>query len=86
MTAMLSCDGCGEIVSDRPDDEDPTARWWALTAAPPVGGMGLLPMISMTTEYSDEPTEPVDIPPVEPDRHFCSVPCLVAWAGRRSAA
>lgn len=85
MTALLACDGCGSIVSDRPDDDDPTATWWCLSASPAIG-MGLLPTISFNeelVEMDDDDAPPEDPPPVEPDRHFCSIDCVGKWTTRR---
>lgn len=87
MTALLSCDGCGTIVSDRAEDDDPTASWWCLSFAPVIGAGGLLPIISMDVDeaiFGGEP-EDLEVVPIEPDRHFCSVPCLGAWVTRREA-
>lgn len=85
MTAMLGCDGCGTIASDRGDD--PTRDWFALSVGPAVGGtIGPLPTIDFATiavdlGESDEP-EVLELGPVEPDRHFCSIECLGVWATR----
>lgn len=98
MTALLSCDGCGTIVSDRPEDEDPTGTWWSLSASPVIGG-GLfraLPSITSVTQITfgegaedldvEEPEPEEDpLPPPDPDRHFCSIECIGAWVARREA-
>lgn len=79
MTALLSCDGCGQIVSERPDDPDPTAKWWSLSLAPSIGGAMLLPEISfeVAEEYDDG-----EVVALVPDRHFCALDCLRAWVLR----
>ena len=78
MTAMLGCDGCGAIASDRGDD--PTREWLALSVGPTIGA-GLLPMIdfSAVADYGDEDEDDVEAEPAEPDRHFCSLGCLRTW-------
>ena len=84
MTAMLGCDGCGTIASDRGDD--PTRDWFALSIGPAIGATGLLPTIDFAAATidlgaDDEPTD-LEVDAVEPDRHFCSVGCLAVWAAR----
>lgn len=90
VTAMIGCDGCGAIVQDRGEDE--AATWLALTFGPTIGDTGLLPTIDFSTtviELGDEPQpepEPIDLKPVEPVRHFCTIACLRTWAERAEAA
>lgn len=84
MTALLACDGCGTIVSDRPDD-DPTSRWWVLSMGPVIGGGLVLPEITFDVDDLDADEEE-DLPLPEPPRHFCGTPCLLAWATRQEAS
>lgn len=88
MTAMLGCDGCGTIVQDRGADEART--WLALTVGPSIGEVGLLPSVEFGTMIEpalDElDPEPLDLEPIEPTRHFCSLRCLGAWASRAEEA
>lgn len=81
MTALLQCDGCGQVVGERADDEDPTRQWWALAAAPIIGG-GLLPVLNLTMDQDEEP-EPDQFVPIEPPRHVCSDSCGETWFRRR---
>lgn len=87
MTAMLACDGCGQIVQERADDADPTARWWVLSPGPTIGGaaLGLL-ALSLDGLDGDPEPEPEELPPLDPPRHFCSDDCLLSWAAARTAA
>jgi len=87
MTAMLGCDGCGTIASDRGDD--PTREWFALSVGPAVGGVvGPLPTIDFAAVTMDlgaigeDDDSVLELDPVEPDRHFCSVGCIAVWAAR----
>lgn len=91
MTAMLGCDGCGAIASDRGDD--PTRDWFALSVGPAVGGtVGPLPTIDFAAVAVDlgavgeDDDSVLELDPVEPDRHFCSIECLRAWATRAAEA
>jgi hypothetical protein len=83
VTALLSCDGCGDIVSARPDDEDPTATWWSLIPSPMIGG-GLAPIImqSFDEALDPDPVMSTDLDRPEPDRHFCTLACLAVWIDR----
>ncbi len=86
MTAMLGCDGCGAIVSERVDDDDPTRRWLCLTEGPTIGGALLGIALPDLTRFEDEPPEPVDLETPAPPRHFCTVACLATWALREVEA
>lgn len=88
MTALLACDGCGNITSARPEDDDPTATWWCLYHGPVIGG-GTLKPLSIETFVHIDLDEPVPEPaperaePPEPERHFCCLECIGAWVSRR---
>lgn len=84
---MLACDGCGAIVSERPDEEDPTATWYCLTVGPVIGGgMAMLATIDVDDALLAEPEEHDLLPPPEPPRHFCTLGCLRVWTERTGAA
>lgn len=86
MTALLQCDGCGNVVGERADDEsDPTRTWWCLTPAPSITA-GLLPILTLSPGEdwtSDDRTNSEDETPLDPPRHFCSEDCGEAWFTRR---
>lgn len=83
MTAMLACDGCGNIVQDRASDDDPTREWWSLQPWPVVGS-GVAGMVSLSAVPFDPDAglemETIELPDPEPTRHFCSVACIATWA------
>ena len=81
MTAVLMCDGCGRVASSSdPTDGDPARSWWELSQGPvPGGGMLALPALPI---LDAEPVE-LEVPDMEPVRHFCSTACLRDWLGKR---
>lgn len=89
MTAMLGCDGCGAIVSERVDDDDPTRRWLCVTEGPTIGGgmAGLAIALAPIDEAAiGDPIPPAELDCPAPARHFCNVACLASWALREVEA
>lgn len=81
MTAALTCDGCGRIVSERSEEGDgATQGWWLLESRPAVTA-GLLAPVILSVGDDMAPLPQEDEEPVPPPFHFCSLACLREWAG-----
>lgn len=85
MTAAFVCDGCGQILSTRPNTGGDSPGWIVVSFGRwPAGPFDLPPVnfdLSIDPDGSDtDSTVAVTEHTYDPEVHLCSAECLATWA------